>query len=170
MNPLDFGISTSTANSTETASQEYPEQQEEESSSSASIAGPKRKNPNPVPKFIDEKRKFLQKKLCASERDKVLIDGMKEDAAYRKQMVDAMQKSNDTMSSSLKTMATAMQSMASGMNMFLQFQMLKAGYPIPPSLMNQSQVVPQNEVDESSSERGRQSDQLEDYWSSFNPQ
>ena len=48
-----------------------------------------------VPKFIDQKRKHLEKKLSVAQRDKLLFEEAKEEASFRKELSDSLNQSND---------------------------------------------------------------------------
>ena len=55
----------------------------------------KHKSISKVPKFIDQKRKHLEKKLSVAQRDKLLFEEAKEEASFRQELSDSLNQSND---------------------------------------------------------------------------
>ena len=60
------------------------------------MAHTKKRKVNSVPKLIDNKRKHLQEKLSAAQRDELLIKEAKEDALFGKELAEAMQESTQS--------------------------------------------------------------------------
>lgn len=60
------------------------------SNQNVSVAHTKKGKVNCVLKLIENKRKHLQKKLSAAQRDESLIKEAKEDALFRKQLAEAV--------------------------------------------------------------------------------
>jgi hypothetical protein len=75
---------------------------------------PKRKEN--VGKFVDDKRKHLQRNLSAAQRDKMLLDEAKEDAQFRKDMTEALRESTESFSKGVKEMSSAMLGVGAGMS------------------------------------------------------
>ena len=77
----------------------------------------KRKASTPIPKLIDNKLKYLEKKLSASQRDAILLNEARDDAALRRDLIDTMKSSNETFTEAMKSVGESMkllsQSMAS---------------------------------------------------------
>ena len=77
----------------------------------------KRKASTPIPKLIDNKRKHLEKKLSASQRDAILLNEARDDAALRRDLIYTMKSSNETFTEAMKSVGESMkllsQSMAS---------------------------------------------------------
>ena len=53
---------------------------------------------NPVPKLIDNERKYLDRQLSASQRDQLLINESKEDSQFKKDIAEAIRQANETCS------------------------------------------------------------------------
>ena len=79
---------------------------------------PKRKEN--VGKFVDDKRKHLQRNLSAAQRDKMLLDEAKEDAQFRKDMTEALRESTKSFSKGVKEMSSAMLGVGAGMSQSIQ--------------------------------------------------
>ena len=75
---------------------------------------------NPVPKLIDEKRKHLQKKLSAAERDRIFLDESREDAQFKRDLADAIRQSNEVFAKSTSELSKSMAEMASGITASIQ--------------------------------------------------
>ena len=58
---------------------------------------------NPIPKSIDDKRKHLQKKLCASDRDQILLNESQEDSQFKRDLAEAIHQSNELLPNLLKS-------------------------------------------------------------------
>ena len=107
---------------------------------------PKRKEN--IAKFVDDKRKHLQRNLSAAQRDKILQDEAKEDAQFRKDMAEAIRESTESFSKGVKEMSSAMLEVGGSMaqsiqmltNALLQQQQIQSygpqqlfpPYPVPP--------------------------------------
>ena len=61
-----------------------------------------------VARLIDEKRKHLERRLSASQRDTLLIKEAKEDRLERKELRDMLKSSNDSLTTALNNMSNAM--------------------------------------------------------------
>ena len=79
---------------------------------------PKRKEN--VRKFVDDKRKHLQRNLSAAQRDKMLLDEAKEDAQFRKDMTEALRESTESFSKGVKEISSAMLGVGAGMSQSIQ--------------------------------------------------
>ena len=55
-----------------------------------------RKSSNPVPQLIDNKRKHLERHLSLAQRDQLLMNELKEEALFRKDLTDGIRESNET--------------------------------------------------------------------------
>ena len=76
--------------------------------SSAKHDKQKRKSKDHVAKLIDDKRKHLERRLSASQRDAVLLKEAKEDREERKEIRDMMKSSNDSFVHALDNMSQSM--------------------------------------------------------------
>ncbi|XP_065640270.1 uncharacterized protein LOC136072834 [Hydra vulgaris] len=89
----------------------------------------KRKNDNNeiVPKFIDNKRRHMQRQLSASQRDQILLNEAKEDAQFKRDIAEAIRHSNETFSASIERMSESILQVAQGLSrsMELLFQGMK---------------------------------------------
>ena len=68
----------------------------------------------PIPKLIDDKRKCLQKKLCASDRDQILLNESREDSQFKRDLAEAICQSNELFAQSTKELSQSMLAVASG--------------------------------------------------------
>ena len=55
-----------------------------------------------IPRLIDNKRKHLERNLSAAQRDQIFMKEMKNDAEFRKDLLQTVRKSNDCFSNSVK--------------------------------------------------------------------
>ena len=101
-----------------------------------------------IAKFVDDKRKHLQRNLSAAQRDKILLDEAKEDAQFRKDMAEAIRESTESFSKGVKEMSSAMLEVGGSMSQSIQMltnallqqqqiqsygpQQLFPPYPVPP--------------------------------------
>ena len=60
-----------------------------------------KKNLNPMPWLIHNKRKYLEWQLSLPERDQLRMNKSKEEALFRKDLTDAIRESNETFTRSL---------------------------------------------------------------------
>ena len=58
---------------------------------------------NPILKSIDDKRKHLQKKLWASDRDQILLNEFREDSQFKRDLAEAIRQSNELLPNLLKS-------------------------------------------------------------------
>ena len=72
------------------------------------------KRKNCVPHLIDNKRKHLERKLSAAQREQLLIREAKEDAQFRKDLSDAMRESTASFTESIKEISKSMSDIGSG--------------------------------------------------------
>ena len=79
---------------------------------------PKRKEN--IAKFVDDKRKHLQRNLSAAQRDKMLLEEAKEDAQFRKDMTEAIRESTECFSKGVKEMSSAMLEVSGSMSQSIQ--------------------------------------------------
>ena len=84
------------------------------SASSSELATSSSNGNDSVPKLIDSKRKHLEKKLSAAQRNELLIKEAKEDALFRKELADAMQESAEFFSQSIESVSKAMTDLGAG--------------------------------------------------------
>ena len=68
-----------------------------------------------VPKLIDNKRKSLEKRLSAAQRDQKLIEAAKEDTAMRKDMLECFRDSSRSTAQAMENMSTTLREMSQGM-------------------------------------------------------
>ena len=64
----------------------------------------KKSSEDPVAKLIGEKRRYLERRLSASQRDAFLIKEAQEDQLERKELCEMLKSSTDTLKSALKNM------------------------------------------------------------------
>ena len=69
---------------------------------------------NPIPKLTDDKRKHLQKKLCASDRDQILLNESREDSQFKRDLAEAIRQSNELFAQSTQELSQSMLAIASG--------------------------------------------------------
>ena len=79
-----------------------------------SVTHTRKQKVNCVPKLIDSKRKHLEKKLTAAQRDELLIKEAKEDGLFRKELAEAMQESTESFSRSIESVSKAMTDLGAG--------------------------------------------------------
>ena len=60
------------------------------------------------------KRKHLQKKLCASDRDQILLNESREDSQFKRDLAEAIRQSNELFAQLTKELSQSMLAMASG--------------------------------------------------------
>lgn len=120
-------------------------------SASGDVAPGNKRKANCVPKLIDNKRKHLEKKLSAAQRDGLLIKEAKEDAQFRKDLAEAMRESTASFSHSIESVSKAMTDLGAGVCRSIEMlsQALQQPYavraPVNQNLFYQNpmQVVPQ---------------------------
>ena len=82
-----------------------------------------------VPKLVDNKRKHLERNLSVAQRDRMLFNEAKEDAQFRKDLVEAMRESNIAFNASIENIGNSIlqlsQSMSRSMEMFSQAMLLQ---------------------------------------------
>ena len=71
---------------------------------------------NSVPRLIVNKRKHLQRQLSAAERDQLLINELKEEAIFRKEMTGAIKESNLTFMRAMETFGTSITAVAQSLS------------------------------------------------------
>ena len=84
-----------------------------EESTSSGRSG-KRKT-SPCPALIDQKRKHLEKKLSAAQRDRVLLETTKEEAVMRREMLQAFTESSKRSESAMNEIANSMNNFSQGL-------------------------------------------------------
>lgn len=93
---------------------------------------------NCVPKLIDDKRKHLEKRLCQSKRDEILLKEAKEDGLFRKELCQAIKESNKMFADAMSNMSDSFKLMAESMKISLQ-QMNPPPQQIPAMSYNHPQ-------------------------------
>lgn len=68
-----------------------------------------------VPKLIDNKRKNLEKRLSAAQRDQKLLEAAKQDTEMRKDMLQCFKDSSSTTAHAIENMAVTLKDMSQGM-------------------------------------------------------
>ena len=68
-----------------------------------------------VPRLIDNKRKSLEKRLPAAQRDQKLVEAAKEDTAMRKDMLECFRDSSRSTAQAMENMSTTLREMSQGM-------------------------------------------------------
>ena len=68
-----------------------------------------------VPRLIDNKRKSLEKRLSAAQRDQKLVEAAKEDTAMRKDMLECFRDSSRSTAQAMENMSTTLREMSQGM-------------------------------------------------------
>lgn len=89
---------------------------DEEPEQSTSVSSGKRKSSSPIPKLIDDKRKHLERKLSAAQRDQLLLKEAKEDAQLKRDIAEAIRQSNESFSNSIQQMSNSMLQVAQGLS------------------------------------------------------
>ena len=106
--------------------------------------------PNNVSRLIDNKRKHLERKLSATQRDCILINEAKEDKEMKKELANIMRESKNSFKEALDGMSGAMNQLAQGFTRSMEMltQALLVGQqPINQNLFYQnsaSQCGPHN--------------------------
>ena len=67
-----------------------------------------------VPKLIDNKRKHLEKRLTAAQRDQKLLEAAKEDACLGKEMMDCFRESTSNTAKAIEQMSQTMKGLSEG--------------------------------------------------------
>ena len=100
----------------------------EEPEQSASVSSGKRKSSSPIPKLIDDKRKHLERKLSAAQRDQLLLKEAKEDTQLKRDIAKAIRQPNESFSDSIQQMSNSMLQVAQGLTTSIEM-MTKAMVP-----------------------------------------
>lgn len=61
-----------------------------------------------VPKLIDNKRKHMERRLSAAQRDSLFMEEAKNDKVFRKELTDAIKESTVSMAQALQGISTSM--------------------------------------------------------------
>ena len=69
-----------------------------------------------VPRLIDNKRKRLERNLSAAQRDQLFMKEMKNDAEFRKDLLQIVRESNDCFSNSVKEISKSMSDLSKGLS------------------------------------------------------
>ena len=77
-------------------------------------------NVTSIPKFVDNKRKHMEKGLSQAQRDHLLLQQGKEDAKLKQQMVEAFDGSNQTLERSITKMTNCLTSLGEGIGSGMQ--------------------------------------------------
>ena len=121
--PLSFGVTSineeqgsSCSNSCYCSSdteQESNEDSQQGEGGPPVVRGVKRRAPeNAVPKLIDSKRKYLEKKLSAAQRDQLLMEEAKQDKEIKRDLANAMRESTATFNTAMENISNSMNQMA----------------------------------------------------------
>ena len=100
--------------------QQPTETNQEEVTNNSLIHRGKRKNDKSIPQLIDDKRRHLEKRLSASERDAVLMREAREDITLRKEIISAINESNKSFSASMKDVSESMKVLGETMKMSME--------------------------------------------------
>eukprot|EP00794_Sanderia_malayensis_P011557 gene11557-12747_t len=84
------------------------------SSSDLEEPTPKRIKSSCVPQLVDDKRKHLEKRLSAAQRDNLLVKEAKDDAQFKKDLCQAMRESTASFSESIKEISNSMTGIGNG--------------------------------------------------------
>ena len=87
-----------------------------------SSSGKRKAGENQVPKLINNKQKHLEKTLSAAQIDRLLLQEAKDDAQFRKTLVETLQESNRVFAESLHGVSQS--TMDLGNNFCRSMQML----------------------------------------------
>ena len=68
-----------------------------------------------VPRLINNKRKQLERNLSAAQRDDLFMEEMKNDAEFRKDLLQIVRESNDCFSNSVKEISKSMSDLSKGL-------------------------------------------------------
>ena len=69
-----------------------------------------------VPKLIDEKRKHLQRKLSASQRDEILIGEAREEKLFKKEIAESLKNSTESFAEALNNISQSMVQISSSLS------------------------------------------------------
>ncbi len=84
-----------------------------------------------VPKLIDNKRKHLERRLSAAQRDALLLEENKDEKLFRKQLTETLKESTQSMAKALSSISQSMMHVGNAIAQNMQ-------------MMAQSMAVPQN--------------------------
>ena len=68
-----------------------------------------------VPRLIDNTRRHLERNLSAAQRDQLFMKEMKNDAEFRKDLLQIVRESNDCFSNSVKEISKSMSDLSKGL-------------------------------------------------------
>ena len=102
------------------------EVEDDEQSEAVSTNSANKRPASCVPQLIDNKRKHLEKALSSAQRDKMLLEEVKEDARFRKEMTDSMKESSTTFAQGIKDVSKAILKMGAGLSRTIE--MLSQGF------------------------------------------
>ena len=119
--PLSYGVSSNSLNNEVGVQSDSDSEDQDENvdptGNTSVIVAPKRKPAeNSVIKLIDNKRKHLEKKLSAAERDKILINEAKEDKEARQNFIAVMKDSNECFMKAMATMSKSLCDFGAGIS------------------------------------------------------
>lgn len=100
-------------------------------------------NVSNIPKLVDNKRKHMEKRLSLAQRDQVLMSTVKDDLHIKKNMIDAIEKSNKTLDESISKMTTCLTSIGDGIAAGMQMLAMALANLNPPVNYPQPNYPPQ---------------------------
>ena len=86
----------------------------ESTSQESEEPAPKRVRVDQVPRLVDEKRKHLERRLSAAQRDGLLMKEAKDDSQFKKDLCEAMRESTAAFSESIKEISSSMTNIGNG--------------------------------------------------------
>eukprot|EP00794_Sanderia_malayensis_P010301 gene10301-11364_t len=84
-----------------------------------------------IPKLIDNKRKHLQRRLSAAQRDSILMEESKDDKIFRQQLTETLKESSQSMAKAMNSISQSMMHVSNAIAQNMQ-------------MMAQSFAMPQN--------------------------
>ena len=94
-----------------------------------------------VPALVDNKRKHLEQSLFVAQRGKILLDELKEDVMFRREIVEAMKQFTISFSDSVERLSFSSVVMAGGISKSIE-KLAQAIFQTSPS--SKSKYVYQN--------------------------
>ena len=109
------------------------------SEESTSSGRSEKRKTSPCPALIDQKRKHLERKLSAAQRDRVLLETTKGEAVMRREMLQAFIESSKRSESAMNEIVNSMNNFSQGL---LQVFQTMAQTTAPPQPINNPTIYP----------------------------
>ena len=128
--PLPSGVDSDAVNQVGHGHQNIVEEDETPESHASMSSNEEASSSNSVvPKLIDEKRKHLQRKLSASQRDEILIGEAREEKLFRKEMADSLKTSTESFAGALNNISQSMVQISTSFSRSLEVLAQSIGPP-----------------------------------------